>query len=80
MGGVMTPFVETHGLYFSDEMEPQDRAFEAIKDVERYGNDKFDVNINMGETYEEYIERLEFIDKTVTKTHDNLFDYIDISD
>ena len=80
MGGLMTPYVKTHGLYFSGELEPQDSSFEAIKDVERCSKDKFDVNIDMGETYDEYIERLEWIDKMNARCKGGHGDEIYISD
>lgn len=52
-GGLVSPFAKTMGLYFSDEMEPQDGAFELIKETENY---MAPVHVKIPDTYAEYVE------------------------
>ena len=49
----MSPFAKTMGLYFSDEMEPQDGAFELIRETENY---MAPVHVKIPDTYAEYVE------------------------
>lgn len=55
-GGVLTPFCETDGLYFSAKSEPQDGKFNIEKQNAKFDEEDGDLVIDSFKTYEEYKE------------------------
>lgn len=53
-GGVLTPFCETHGLYFSDKVEPEDGKFMIEKENAQFDAENGALTIDCFETFEEY--------------------------
>ena len=55
LGGLISPYAKTYGLYFSDEMEPEDGVYDFIREAYQYV-DKSQPHIKLPVTYEEYIK------------------------
>lgn len=53
-GGVLTPFCETHGLYFSDKVEPEDGKFMIEKENAQFDAENGALTIDCFDTFEEY--------------------------
>ena len=53
-GGVLTPFCETHGLYFSDKVEPEDGKFMIEKENAQFDAENGALTIDCFNTFEEY--------------------------
>lgn len=53
-GGVLTPFCETHGLYFSDKVEPESGKFELEKENAKFDEENGAMLIDCFNTFEEY--------------------------
>jgi hypothetical protein len=65
--GILTPFIETHGLNISDKKEPETKQFELMKIIEEaVKNENYYVE-NFGiETEEQYADLIEKIYTTTT--------------
>lgn len=53
-GGVLTPFCETHGLYFSDKVEPESGKFDLEKENAKFDEENGAMLIDCFNTFEEY--------------------------
>ena len=53
-GGVLTPFCETHGLYFSDKVEPESGKFEIEKENAKFDEQNGALCIDCFDSFEEY--------------------------
>ena len=53
-GGVLTPFCETHGLYFSDKVEPESGKFDLEKENAKFDGDNGAMVIDCFDTFEDY--------------------------
>lgn len=63
--GVLTPFIETHGLSISDKDEPEAKQFELLQAVEEAMRNEEIYLENFGiETYEDYSEMIRKIYET----------------
>ena len=55
--GILTPFIQTHGLNISDKKEPESRQFELMKIIEEAVKNEYEYIENFGiETFDEYYE------------------------
>ena len=57
LGGLVSPFAKTDGLFFDGKQEVQDSAFDLIKESDKYTT--ADVTIETPDTYEEFLKRKE---------------------
>ena len=48
LNGSLTPFAHTNGLYFNDEPEPQDKAYQIEQDIEKLNEDKGYLTVKLG--------------------------------
>lgn len=55
-GGVLTPFCETDGLYFSSKSEPQDGKFNIEKQNAKFDEEDGTLVIDSFSTYDDYKE------------------------
>jgi hypothetical protein len=53
-GGVLTPFCETHGLYFSDKVEPEAGKFNLEKENAKFDGENGAMVIDCFESFDEY--------------------------
>lgn len=53
-GGVLTPFCETHGLYFSDKVEPEAGKFNIEKENAKFDGENGAMVIDCFESFDEY--------------------------
>ena len=44
----LTPFAHTNGLYFNDEPEPQDKAYQIEQDLAKISEDKGNLVVKIG--------------------------------
>lgn len=65
--GVLTPFIETNGLFISDKQEPEAKQFELLRTIEEaiQNEEKYLENFGI-ETYEEYHDIMSKIYETTT--------------
>ena len=55
--GILTPFIQTHGLNISDKKEPESRQFELMKIIEEAVKNEYEYIENFGiETFDDYYE------------------------
>jgi hypothetical protein len=65
--GILTPFIETHGLNISDKKEPETKQFELMKIIEEAVKNEYEYIENFGmETYDEYYEMINKLYNTTT--------------
>jgi len=63
--GVLTPFIETHGLNISDKKEPESKQYELLKIIEEAVKNEYDYIEKFGiETYDDYYELMNNIYST----------------
>jgi hypothetical protein len=63
--GILTPFIETHGLNISDKKEPESRQFELLQIIEEAVKNEYEYIENFGiQTYDEYYEMINKIYNT----------------
>jgi hypothetical protein len=57
--GVLTPFIETHGLNISDKKEPEMKQFELLQIIEEAVKNEYEYIEKFGiETYDEYYDMI----------------------
>ena len=83
-GGVLTPFCETHGLYFSDKVEPESGKFNLEKENAKFDEENGAMLIDCFNTFEEYkafesqIENFAHVNLSSTPKEDTEKLYINI--
>lgn len=70
-GGVLTPFCETHGLYFSDKVEPEAGKFNIEKENAKFDGENGAMVIDCFDNFDEYKnfeEKISNLNMTLTST------------
>ena len=63
--GILTPFIETSGLYISDKKEPESKQFELLQIIKEAVKNEYEyINGFEIETYEDYYETINKIYNT----------------